>query len=88
MIYLLVLLTGKPAVFLQTELFSPYRFSLNSVIPSLGHLFLLSILAAVFSVVFYRYFPFQEWQPSKYIKDHFLLASLLIAGALLITLFH
>jgi len=87
-IYLLVLLTGKPTVFFQTELFSPYRFSLNPVIPSLGHLILLSILAAVFSGVFYRHLPLRELKSSQNFRDHFLLAIMLIAGSLLICLFH
>jgi signal transduction histidine kinase len=88
LLYLIILLTGKPAVFHQTEFFSPYRFSFNRAIPTLGHLILLSILAAVFSGIFYRYFPFRERQPSRYIKDLMLPAGLMIAGALLITLFH
>jgi signal transduction histidine kinase len=87
-IYILVLLAKKPEVFFHTELFSPYRFSLNSAIPSLGHLVLLSILAAVFSGIFYRYLPLREQQPPKNIKDSLLLAGLLFTGALLITMFH
>jgi len=48
MIYLFILFSGKPLSIFQTELFSPYRFSLNKVIPSLGHLLMLGILAASF----------------------------------------
>ena len=44
----------------ETELFSPYRFTLNSFIPSLGHLFLIGVMSAFFSSIFYRYFPFRE----------------------------
>jgi hypothetical protein len=54
-IYFLLLISGKPAVLQETELFSPYRFTLNSFLPSLGHLFLMSILISVFtSKGFYR----------------------------------
>ena len=88
LVYLMVLLTGKPAVFHQTEFFSPYRFSLNRAIPTLGHLLLLSILAAVFSGVFYRYLPFRERQPYKSVNEYLLLSGLLVTGAFLITLFH
>ncbi len=58
LVYYLFLRTNHPLVFFLTELFSPYRFSLNSLIPSLGHLVLLSFLIAVFSFVFYRDFKF------------------------------
>ena len=88
LIYLLMLLTGKPAVFFQTELFSPYRFYLNKVIPSLGHLMLLSILAVVFSSVFYRYFPLHPGKAEKGVKDYLFLTVSFIAGALLISLYH
>lgn len=87
-IYLLVLITGKPTVFFQTELFSPYRFSLNEAIPSLGHLVFLSILAAVFSAVFYRHLPLEERHSSKGLKDNIMLTGLLIAGAFVMCLFH
>lgn len=88
LIYILVLLTGKPTVFYQTELFSPYRFSFNGEIPSLGHLVLLSILAAVFSGIFYRHLPLQDRHPSKDFKDYLRLACFFIAGAFLISLYH
>jgi two-component system nitrogen regulation sensor histidine kinase NtrY len=87
-IYILVILTGKPTVFFHTELFSPYKFSLNRAIPSLGHLILLSILAAVFSGVFYRHLPLKEQQPSTKYKDHLLPAGLFITAAILICLYH
>ncbi len=88
MIYLLVLLTNKPTVFFQTELFSPYRFSLNDAIPSLGHLFLLSVLAAVFSGVFFRLYPLTEREVKSGALNYLFLTSFLVAGALLISLFH
>jgi two-component system nitrogen regulation sensor histidine kinase NtrY len=57
LLYFSVLLLKKPEVILRTGLFSPYHFSLNVLIPSLGHLLLLSILTAVFSFCFYKYLP-------------------------------
>ena len=45
LIYLLLLISGKPEVIFRTGLFSSYVFTLNGFIPSLGHLVILSILA-------------------------------------------
>jgi two-component system, NtrC family, nitrogen regulation sensor histidine kinase NtrY len=88
LIYASVLFTGKPSVLFQTELFSPYRFSYNDIIPSLGHLLLLSILAAAFSNVFYRHFPLKEIRTFKGWKDFLFITALLIPGALLVCLYH
>jgi len=88
LIYTLILFTGKPSVLFQTELFSPYRFSLNNIIPSLGHLVLLSILAAAFSIVFYRHFLLREQKRGKVRGNYMFLTILLIAGALLLSLYH
>ena len=87
LIYIFLLFAGKPIVLFKTELFSPYRFSLNKAIPSLGHLVMLSILAAIFSNVFYRHFHILERQESK-VKNYLFLTILLIIGALLISLYH
>lgn len=59
-IYYFLLKTRQPGIFFITELFSPYRFFLNDLVPSLGHLFLLSFLSAVFAYVFYRDFSLAE----------------------------
>ena len=88
LIYAVILFTGKPSVLLNTELFSPYRFYMNKVIPSLGHLVLLSILAVIFSNVFYRYFPLQERQRGREVKDYLFLTILLVVGALLFCFYH
>ncbi|TAL80763.1 MAG: hypothetical protein EPN88_00925, partial [Bacteroidetes bacterium] len=88
LLYILILYTGKPLVLFQTELFSPYRFSLNKIIPSLGHLLILSILAATCSGVFYRYFPLNDQLRSKGPGNFILLSILLIAGALTLDVFH
>jgi two-component system, NtrC family, nitrogen regulation sensor histidine kinase NtrY len=86
-IYIFILIAGMPTVLSQTELFSPSRFSLNKIIPSLGHLLILSILAAVFSGVFYRHFHIEQKTPDK-IKAPLMLSFAFITGALLISLFH
>jgi two-component system, NtrC family, nitrogen regulation sensor histidine kinase NtrY len=87
-IYAVILLAGRPTVFMQTELFSPYRFSLNNGIPSLGHLLVLSILALTFSNACYKYFPLKESAKYKSSRDTVLLSVLLLAGALFLYFFH
>ena len=80
LIYYLILVSGRPAVLKETELFSSYRFTLNGFLPSLGHLFLFSILAAVFAYIFYRYFPLKDLSPGKPIREYFILTLLLFAS--------
>ncbi len=86
-IYAVVLYTGKPLILFQTELFSPYRFSYNNFIPTLGHLCLLSILAVVFGLVFYRHFPLKDLEGKNLLSDFSRLTALLIPGTLLICLY-
>jgi len=86
--YFLFLFTAKPSVFFRTELFSPFRFSLNSYVPSLGHFLLLSILSAVFAGVFFRYFPLTEKVSSRGLKGKLYVTGFLICGAFLISLYH
>jgi len=86
-IYLIVLFTGKPLAVFQTELFSPYRFSLNKTIPSLGHLLMLGILAISFSIVLYRHFPVPEPKERTLIKSFLFLSVLLIAGVLILSVY-
>ncbi|HEX7492835.1 MAG TPA: hypothetical protein VF346_01340, partial [Bacteroidales bacterium] len=86
-IYLIILLTGKPLAIFQTELFSPYRFSLDNTIPSLGHLLMLGILAVAFSTVLYRYFPVKEMKESKSAENFLFLLVLLMTGALILSVY-
>ena len=88
LIYLFILFTGKPPVLFRTDLFSPYLFSLNKFIPSLGHLLILGIISAIFSGFFFRYFPLKERNEGKGLKEYLFLSILLITGALLLSLFH
>ena len=86
-IYLIILLTGKPLAIYQTELFSPYRFSLDKTIPSLGHLVILGILAIAFSTILYRHFPVKERKERKGAERFLLLSVLLISGAFILSVF-
>ncbi len=88
LIYIFVLIAGKPDILFQTELFSPYRFSLNRIIPSLGHLLLLSTLAAILSGVFFKICPINERKDSSSILDYIYLSLALISGAILLILSH
>jgi two-component system, NtrC family, nitrogen regulation sensor histidine kinase NtrY len=86
-VYIFILLSGKPLVIYQTELFSPYRFTLNSFMPSLGHLVVFSVLVATFSVILFRYITFKKRDQNK-VSDYVFLSVLLTAGALVTSLCH
>ena len=88
LIYLIVLLTGRPAVFFETELFSAYQFSLNDFIPSLGHLLILSVLVSVCAWLFYRFFPILKPQAENRFSAWLLLSLLLLPGAVFLLLYH
>jgi two-component system, NtrC family, nitrogen regulation sensor histidine kinase NtrY len=87
-IYAVLLITGKPLVLFQTELFSPTRFSFNNFLPTLGHLLLFSILAATFSNFFYKYFPIGMPKNRNKGADYIYLTLFLIPGNLLVCLYH
>lgn len=87
-LYYLFLVTGKPSVFFLTDLFSPYSFSLNSLVPSLGHILILALFASLLSYVFYRDFPIPEPIPGKRVKLILLTQFYMIAGAVMICLVH
>ncbi len=87
-IYAAILVSGKPAVLFRNEVFSPYRYTMNMVIPSLGHLSILSVLISVFSYVFFRYLPISERSGKMAGRDYLYLTFLLIPGALLFLLYH
>jgi two-component system, NtrC family, nitrogen regulation sensor histidine kinase NtrY len=87
LIYVILLTTGKPLSLFKTELFSPYRFSLNRIIPSLGHLIVLAILAAVFSTILYRYLPQKRIKERKELITWLLLSALLTGGAFVLSVY-
>ena len=87
-LYFLVLKSGKPAVLEETELFSPYRFTLNGFLPSLGHLFLLSILISVFANIFYRYCPLKDFSGKRHLREYLILTILLVISILMLVVFN
>ena len=88
LIYLLVLFTGKPQSYHRTGLFSPYFLSLNNFIPSLGHLLLFSIFAAIFSYIFNRHFPLQLLRSKNQFRNYMILTILFAVAGLLFALLH
>jgi hypothetical protein len=54
-LYLILLVTGKPDIIVNTDLFSPFRFTIGSLIPSPGHMLLLSLVFFYMSWSFYRW---------------------------------
>ncbi len=87
-IYFSVLITEKPHILFQTEIFSPYRFTLNSLLPSLGHLILLSVLAAAFSGFFHINFRVGKLKPQGAWTEFMISLLLLIPGILLVGIYH
>ena len=87
-LYYIYLKTGQPHIFSLTELFSPYSFSLNSFIPSLGHLLILAFLASLVSYVFYRDFPIPDSFEGKKSEAFLFTIIYLSAGAAITALFH
>lgn len=90
-IYTFILLVRKPSIIFRTGLFSPYVFSLNNFIPSLGHFMMLGIFSCLFGYVFYMYMPLRK--PEKSEKDDSVtgtlaLTILFMTSAFLICLFH
>jgi signal transduction histidine kinase len=86
-LYIYFVLAGLPDVFYRTELFSPYRFSMNQFIPTLGHLLLLGTLSLFFAGVFFRFYP-SESKQVKGRRAYLFVAAILFAGALMTALFH
>jgi two-component system, NtrC family, nitrogen regulation sensor histidine kinase NtrY len=86
--YLLLLWLKKPASVFETGLFSPYIFSLNSIIPSLGHLLIVSIFSFILAFIGFKHIPgkYQEIKDSSSGKITMLV--LIAAGAVMISLFH
>ncbi|NLK54131.1 MAG: HAMP domain-containing protein [Bacteroidales bacterium] len=88
LVYLIVLIAGKPAVLSQTELFSPFRYTMNGFIPSLGHLFLLSILLSMFAFMFFLLLKDSERIKRTGISSWHILTLLLFPGSLMFSLYH
>lgn len=87
-LYLLIIFAGSPEVFPLTDLFSPYRFSLNRFIPTTGHLLILGILSFFVAGVFYRYFPVNERKDEQDWRNYLRAAIFFIVASLLLCLLH
>jgi two-component system, NtrC family, nitrogen regulation sensor histidine kinase NtrY len=86
LVYFFILITGKPLVLFQTELFTPYRFTYNHIIPSLGHLIIICVLSSSLSFFLYNKLPLAERGEGSRIKDFFFLTVLLVFGAFLLSI--
>ena len=83
--YSVFLLISQPEILFFTGLFSPYRFSLNNFVPSLGHLLILSVFAALTAFIFFRDFPdFTKRRVSTF----FIKIFYALAAAVLFAVFH
>ncbi len=86
-VYIIFLVTGKPEFTNHIDIFGSDRFSLGPLVPSPGHLLLLSILFLYISVGFYRNFPLPERTGRKFAGDLICLSCYLVPAVLLFTLF-
>ncbi|MDR2887229.1 MAG: HAMP domain-containing histidine kinase [Bacteroidales bacterium] len=85
LLYAALLLAGEPQVLAITGLFSPYRFSLNGFVPSLGHLLVLAVLTMLTAAVFFRDFP--DFRKDR--KTAFIIKTVYtLAAAVLFAVFH
>ncbi len=87
-VYFVILITGKPSSVTNTELFSPYRYTMNSLVPSLGHLLLLSFFLAVTAFVFYRYCNPADHNRKSGRNSFIHLTGTFIPGVLIYALYH
>jgi signal transduction histidine kinase len=86
-VYLFVLLLRKPSILFSTGLFSPYKYSMNEFIPSLGHLLLLSTLISVLSVTIYNHVEVNFKRTISFKPGYIIITLLLIPSALLAVIF-
>ncbi len=57
LIYAILIVSNVPPSIQSTKLFSPFIFSIGKIIPSIGYLFILSILLLDFAYVYFKYTP-------------------------------
>jgi len=84
--YIVVLLLKKPSILFSTELFSPYKYSMNDFIPTLGHLLMLSIMISAMSVILYNYIKPDTAGCKK--TGYLIFVLFLIPSALLVVIFN
>ncbi|MGQ9619528.1 MAG: sensor histidine kinase [Bacteroidales bacterium] len=86
--YCLILISAKPEIITETKLFSGYLFSYGKLIPSLGHLLILSILLVMISYVFYDCITIKPAAVKNNKQLIFFLSFLLTGGAVILTACH
>ena len=86
--YFLSLLTGKPSVLYDTELFSPLVFTLNGIIPSIGHLLIASVIIFTLSVLLGRHIPVKQKTHDRSLSEEISIVILFFAGSLLVSFAH
>lgn len=86
--YATVLIFSVPHVIFTTGLFSPYIFSLNNFVPTLGHFMLLSILASIFFYVILKYLPVDLHDSDKHAGNFLAITLLFSLTSLSISIFH
>jgi signal transduction histidine kinase len=87
-LYLLLLISGKPEIVNRTELFSPYTFSMGNIFPSLGHLACFSILLAVLCLNLHKNIPSSLVRSGSAVKDFLMLTLLFSVAALALSFIH
>ncbi|MFO7574138.1 MAG: hypothetical protein R6W67_03165, partial [Bacteroidales bacterium] len=88
LLWLILYKNFLPEVLKRTELFMSSSFSLSRMIPSMGHLFFLSILLADLARTFYIHFQPQQIRNVSLARDFSVLALLLIPATVMIIAIH
>ncbi|HUS85827.1 MAG TPA: HAMP domain-containing sensor histidine kinase [Bacteroidales bacterium] len=86
-IYLLFLFSDKPEVINHLGIFASDRFTLGSLIPSPGHMLIISLLFLYMAYGFHRYYPLPDQGGEKPGRDFACMVSCLIIGGLIFILF-
>ena len=83
-----VLISFLPGVFMQTDLFQPLGFNLGKMVPSMGHLLVLSLLLADMARTFYKYFGERSHATGNTARDFLGFTLLLLPGTVMFIIFH
>ncbi|MEZ5000454.1 MAG: hypothetical protein R2744_07555 [Bacteroidales bacterium] len=86
-LYLVVVFTGKPDVFSQMNLFSPYRFAIGRLIPSTGHMAMVGIGFLYFAWSFYRWFPVSFGKDGRKLTELAVLSLYMLLGVVIFFLY-
>ncbi|MDZ7737948.1 MAG: hypothetical protein U5K32_02545 [Bacteroidales bacterium] len=73
-LYLVFLLLDKPVIFTGMRIFSSFRFNSGPLVPSPGHLLLVSLLFLFLCIEFYRHFPGPSCEGKKRGRKLFILS--------------